>query len=111
MADSKAGKQNGRTRGENVVHAELIDEDGFMWRVLLPATDKDHPERGIVLGPPGLEDMGLPEELRLILHNQLYTRGLITSADLRGRGKEITAAIQATYKVDFTKVTGAYFIG
>ena len=111
MANRQTGEQNGRTRGEHLVHGELIDEDGFMWRVLLPAKDKEHPERGIIVGPPGLEDMGLPDDLRRILHNQLYTRGLITASDLRGRGKEITAAIQATYKVDFTKVTGAYFVG
>ncbi len=111
MADSKAGEQNGRARGENLVHAELIDEDGFMWRVLIPAKDREHPERGIVLGPPGLEDMGFPDDLRRLLHNQLYTRGLITASDLKGRNQEVFAAIQAAVKVNFQKVTGAYFVG
>lgn len=63
---------------------------------------------GIVVGPPDLSGLQLPEEVETRLNNELYHRGLITSADLRGRNNELQAALQAALRVDFQLLHAAY---
>ena len=63
---------------------------------------------GIPVGPPDVSSLGLPDDVSIRLHNQLFHRGLFTKANLRGRGQEIFAALQAAYKVDSAAVTALY---
>lgn len=90
-----------------LVECDYEDENGYCWRVRVPE-DCEDPSMGIPVGPPDLTPLGLPPDLQRTLHNQLHARGLFTRRDLRGRMREIQAALQATYKVDAQIVTGLY---
>lgn len=79
-----------------------------MWAVLMPENDDSDPSMGIPLGPPDFSELGLPEDTAVRLHNQMFARGILTKADLRGKQREIFAAIQAAYKVDISRVTAVY---
>lgn len=109
MANRETRRSNGREGRPNLVRTHFTDEQGFKWIVMIPPDESDHPERGIIVGPPSFDDVGLPPDLQRILHNQLFDRGIITKADLKNRNRDVFAALQATYRVDFTKVTEAYF--
>jgi len=63
---------------------------------------------GIILGPPDVCALGLPDEVAVRLHNELFNRGLITSKDIKGRAQEVFAAIQAAYRVDTAAVLSLY---
>ncbi len=91
-----------------LVLADYVDEKGRWWKVRVPAGSATPASMGIPVGPPDLSSLGLPEEVSIRLHNQLFHRGLFTRANLRGRGQEIFAAIQAAYKVDSAAVTTLY---
>ena len=110
MANNNRRRSSSRTRGE-LLERDYTDEEGFSWRVLIPRHEIEHPERGIVIGPPSLEGIGLSEDVRKELHNQLWARGIITKEDIRGRHLDITAALQRAYRVDLAKVTEAYLLG
>jgi len=45
-------------------------------------------ECGIPLDPPSLADVGIPEEVKRDLHNELLTRGLITWADVQAQPQQ-----------------------
>lgn len=91
-----------------MVQVKLEDEDGRLFMVLIPEGDEDHPERGVVLGPPYLDDLDLPLDVEVKFNNQLFNRGLITKRDLRGHGAELTAALQAAFRVSANKVAALY---
>lgn len=84
------------------------DDEGRWWKVRIPSGAQDQAAMGIPVGPPDLSTLGLPEEVSVRLHNQLFHRGLFTRADLRGRGQEVFAAVQAAFKVDASAVTALY---
>lgn len=94
------------TQGQ-LVDRDYEDAEGYWWRVRVPA-DCDDPSMGIPIGPPDLTALGLPPDLQRRLHNQLWSRRLFTRRDLRGRMREVQAALQATYKVDAQVVTALY---
>ncbi len=91
-----------------LVNADYQDEDGRWWRVRVPLGSEGQEAMGIPVGPPDLSSLGLPDAASIRLHNQLFHRGLFTKANLRGRGQEIFAAVQAAYKVDSAAVTALY---
>lgn len=110
MAAGDERRQADRSRREalkGLVKAELVDEGGRHWAVMVPFEDDD-PEKGIVIGPPDVSELGLPESVSVKLHNELYRRGLITKDNLRGRAGEVFAALQAAYKADTTAVLNLY---
>lgn len=84
------------------------DETGRRWTVLVPAGHPEEAERGMVLGPPDLAGLALPEAQAVRLHNELQARGLLTAADLKGREREVFAALQAAFQVDSAAVLAAY---
>lgn len=63
---------------------------------------------GIPLGPPPLTDLGLPLDVEVRLHNQLFDRHLLREADVRQRPGEVVSAVAAAYRVDATRVIGIY---
>jgi hypothetical protein len=65
-------------------------------------------EIGIPIGPPPLDKLGLPEEIEIRLHNQLYARQIFTSADARGRVQEIQSALMAALRVDVNRILAIY---
>jgi len=77
--------------------------------VLLPewAPDGDA-HMGVVIGPPCLAELGLPLEIEIAVHNQLYHRGVITALDARQKRQEITAAIISACKVDAGRIVNIY---
>jgi len=91
-----------------LVRAEYEDEAGLWWVVMVPEGREQAAHMGIPVGPPDLSTLELPPEVAARLHNELFRRGLLTKRDLRGRGMEVFAALQAAYKVDTTAVTTLY---
>ena len=80
-----------------------------MFDVLLPnhAPDSDA-DKGVVVGPPSLESLGLPRETEIRLHNALYNRGLLTEHDVQARPSEVVASIMSALKVDAQLVMALY---
>ena len=95
-------------RDGSLVQTTYEDPDGRLWAVLVPVGEEDEAAMGIPLGPPDLTPLGLPLEVEIRLHNQLYRRGLFTLRDVRRRGPEVFAALQAAYHTDVAAVTGLY---
>ena len=98
-----------RTGGRALVQVEYVDDDGRKWAVKVPEGEEDNANMGIPIGPPDLSELGLPIDVEVRLHNQLYNRGLFTLRDIRGRRQnEIFAAIQSALNVDVSKVTSLF---
>ena len=91
-----------------MVRANYQDEEGRMWATMVPVGHEDEASIGIPIGPPDLSPLGLSLAQEIRLHNQLFNRGILTSKDLRGRGKDVFAAIQSALQVDVAAVTGLY---
>ena len=84
------------------------DESGRWWKVRVPEGATTPVSMGIPVGPPDISELNLPDDVGVRLHNQLFNRGLFTRDDLRGRGREVQAALQAAYRVDAVAVTALY---
>lgn len=89
--------------------AIFTDELGRKKVVLLPEEAPiEDTAKGIPLGPPNLDELGLPEETAVRLHNELFNRGVIKQADaLRGRA-DIMGALQSAFKVDVERIMNIY---
>lgn len=81
------------------------DLSGRSWLVKLPdnASNTDAP-LGIPVGPPPLESLGLPEDIEIALHNQLFSRHIFTSRDIKRNRANVVAAIQGALKLDVEKI-------
>ncbi len=97
-----------RREGGVMVRANYQDDEGRMWATMVPLGHEEEASMGIPIGPPDLSPLGLPPAQEVRLHNQLFNRGILTSKDLRGRGKDVFAAIQSALQVDVAAVTGLY---
>ena len=84
------------------------DESGRMWATLVPHGREADAQMGVPLGPPDTTSLGLPEHLDVALNNELVRRGLLTRDNLRGRDREIFAALQAVFRVDVVKIVRLY---
>lgn len=86
------------------------DEAGRRWRSLLPpeADDAEAPA-GIPAGPPSLNQLNLPLEISVRLHNELEARGLYTWDDVRRQGRTaVQAAVAAALRLDVELVQACY---
>lgn len=63
---------------------------------------------GIIVGPPDLSELGLPEEVTTRLHNELFNRSIIRSSDARPRRAEVHAALMAAFRVDSERIIQLY---
>ncbi len=88
---------------------EYTDDRGRLFRVLLPESDPiERARHGIVIGPPELDDLGLPESVMVELHNQLYHRGLLTYREATKRRMDVIGALQAAMMVNVEKILNLY---
>ncbi len=108
MEHNKATRTARREVRQVLVRAPHTDASGRMWVVHVPVGREWDVVRGIPVGPPETSTLGLPEAIDVRLNNELYRRGLITKADLRGRASEVFAALQAALKVDTAAVMNLY---
>jgi len=99
-------KNGNRTGGEILILTTYEDDKGRKWAVKIP--EGADPALGIVIGPPDVSELGLPEDQLIALHNELFNRSLLTWDDVRRRPQEITAALQAVLKIDSTKIINLY---
>lgn len=85
----------------------LIGDERFVVELPDGASDGEA-YLGILVGPPYLESLGLPDEVRVRLNRELNARGLITKNDVRNRTGEVFAALQAAFKIDVARVLNLY---
>ncbi len=89
--------------------AKYTDAAGRQWAVLLPDGMPDGDATlGIPLGPPSMGPLGLPEEVEVRLHNQLFARRLFSAKDVRARRIEVFAALQAAFAIDMQRIVALY---
>ena len=108
MADGTGERTGHRARRLPLVQASYTDETGRQWAVMVPLGQEGAPEMGIPIGPPDVVSLGLPEEIGVRLHNELFRRGLWNRDRLRGRGPELMAALQAAFRVDAARLSGLF---
>ena len=85
------------------------DPQGRMWAKTLPDNVPDSDAAmGFELGPPSLAALGLPLEVEVRLHNELFARRLWTFDDVRRRRLDIQGAIQSAFKVDLGRIYDLY---
>ena len=88
---------------------EYTDDRGRLFRVLISDTDTiDRARHGIVIGPPELDDLGLPESVMVSLHNQLYYRGLYSIREANKRRMDVVGALQAAMMLNVEKILSIY---
>ncbi len=86
-----------------------VDEEGRHHAVMLPdGVGEEDASQGLPLGPPSLAPLGLPEDVEIRLHNQLFSRRIFTSKDVRKRRIDVFGALQAAFKVDTEKIIQIY---
>lgn len=79
--------------------------DGRMYVVQVPDDELDY-SRGLVVGPPDLDVLELPQDITDRLHNELFVRGLITKKRLQR--EQVFAALQAALQVSTEKIIALY---
>ena len=107
MANRQQGRETDRSGSRPLVRATFKDDDGRLWAVWLPDGETDA-AKGIPIGPQDTSGLGLPDDVAVALHNQLFHRRLFNWSDLRHNQGELLASIQAAYKVDAAKVNNLY---
>lgn len=85
--------------------------DGRKYKVLIPENSPPSAaSRGVILGPTKrLEDLGLPEEVLVKLHNELFARNLISYSDVANNMRDVVSAIQHTFTVDAQLIAEIYY--
>lgn len=71
-----------------------------------------HARYGIVVGPQvDLTTLGLPSDVEVRLHNELYGRGIFTYGDAKRNRAEIVSALQSVFSVDAGRIVDLYSEG
>jgi hypothetical protein len=71
------------------------DDMGRMFKVSLPDDVPDsEAELGNPLGPPLLDNLEMPHDMMVKLHNFLFDMGIYTANQARARRQDIVSAIQ-----------------
>jgi len=80
---------------------QWTDGDGCWYISLLPNYEPDSNARmGLLLGPPDLRPMGLPDDIRVRLNHELVHRDILTTQDASRRRSDVLAAIRSALLVD-----------
>lgn len=96
---------NGKTK-----QVDWTDERGMKHRVTLPSrANNDSAPRGILVGPPDLSTLRLPEDIEVKLSNELASRGLFQYSDISRHRDQAQAAILASIRLDVDLLMAAYF--
>lgn len=86
-----------------------VERGGRKYRVQVPDNAPKHLwNAGVVIGPPDLSGLGLPQEIEKRLHNELHARGLITSKDVKKRMHDVHGALQSALHVDAARIVELY---
>lgn len=89
---------------------QYTDKEGRLHAVYLPAgAPEEDAHMGMSLGPPSLKDLGLPLEMEVRLHNELFHRGVLSYDDAKARSGDLVAALMATFRVDASKLQQIYY--
>lgn len=89
--------------------ATYVDPDGRFLAVLLPDDVPDSEAyRGLPIGPPPLDALGLALPLEVRLSNELFHRRILTEDDARRRPGEIAEAVRAALKLDAMTIAALY---
>lgn len=67
-----------------------------------------HARYGVVIGPPDLSALGLPSEIEIRLHNELFARGILTHRDAKKRRQEIVNALHSVFAVNAERILNIY---
>lgn len=89
---------------------EWKDERGRMFLSMLENFEDDSKaSQGIVVGPPNIvDDLNLPEDVAVRLHNQLFQRKLWTLRDINKQPQQLFAALQSALNIDVQKIMSLY---
>lgn len=88
---------------------KYVDSLGRRFKVSLPDDlSDDDAKHGIIIGPPILDGLGLPVQLEVELHNQLYERGIFTLREAKARRSELVSALQRVLAIDADKILEAF---
>lgn len=86
-----------------------VDDAGRKWDVMLPdGAPISDAAMGLHVGPPPVDELGLPEPWATRLHNELHARNVFTVRDAETRRQDILAAIIATFKIDVQQIVDIY---
>lgn len=92
-----------------LVIVEYEDKEGRKFRRGLPqGAPRSQAAIGVPLGPPSLQDLGLPKEIEVALHNQLYARAIFTEADARSHLQDIHSALVSALRCDVNRILAVY---
>lgn len=80
---------------------------GRKYMVSVPDDEEDY-TRGLIIGPPDLSTLDLPEEVEIRLNNELFVRGLISRKDVFKRRNEVFAAWQSALSVNVDQILRMY---
>lgn len=87
-----------------------VDDMGRKYNSIIPAGATDgEAVRGVKYGPPPLDVLGLPTDVSVRLHNELFARGLFTYEQVRHSLNEVLGAIQQAFRVDAQIVSALYY--
>lgn len=90
-----------------IVH--YTDRAGRKWATMLPDGKPDSDaSTGLPLGPPSLEELGLPKDIEVQLHNGLFEREIFTFRDARRRRKELRLVLQTALRVTINRLMEVY---
>lgn len=85
-----------------------VDDKGRKFKVLLPEYEQDT-SKGMIIGPPLLDELDIPIEIMVALHNELFRRGVFTFEDAKARRDEIGWALQMVWKSSAERVVEIYY--
>lgn len=84
---------------------EYVSPEGKYYLMAIPDDATDEMARfGVLIGPPDLDQLDLPSEVEVRLHNQLYWRKIYTARDLRAKRVDTQGAIQAALRLEVDRI-------
>lgn len=88
---------------------DYTDESGFKFKMQVPDdAAEDTYKFGTPYGPPDISELGLPPQLQLRLHNQLFDRDLFTLKDVQRQRVNVMGAWQAALTTDVESIVQIY---
>lgn len=87
---------------------DIVKQDKKYKAIVPDGSDPSTWSYGVIVGPPDLSILGLPYDIEVRLHNELYVRGLIKYVDVRRDMRSVTGALMAALKVDTQLIAQAY---
>ena len=92
-----------------MIQHECADREGRRFRVLLPEGVPDtEADKGVRIGPPDLDTLGLPLTVEIRLNHELFARGLFREVDIRRRPQDVVGALMAALAVDAGRIRDLY---